>query len=188
MAICEQTEDPKVAKGLVKREVVRVITPGTVIDPVMLTSSAATYLMALSPGTKGSDWGIALLDISTGEFFVSALSADGIPGSIRSEIARYRPAECIVSSGIEEDLRDLMRRDGVVVTPYTDDRFLPDLAFRTLCEHFGVATLARLWLRCDAGCNRCCRCCTCLCRGNPALQASPCKWSFHTFVYSRDDA
>ncbi len=142
VAICEQTEDPKVAKGLVKREVVRVITPGTVIDPVMLTSSAATYLMALSPGTKGSDWGIALLDISTGEFFVSALSADGIPGSIRSEIARYRPAECIVSSGIEEDLRDLMRRDGVVVTPYTDDRFLPDLAFRTLCEHFGVATLA----------------------------------------------
>ncbi|MGA2105281.1 MAG: DNA mismatch repair protein MutS, partial [Methanoregula sp.] len=45
VAICEQTEDPKVAKGLVKREVVRVITPGTVIDPVMLTSSAATYLM-----------------------------------------------------------------------------------------------------------------------------------------------
>ncbi len=142
VAICEQTEDPKVSKGLVKREVVRVITPGTVIDPVMLTSSAAAYLMALVPGTKDGDWGMALLDVSTGEFFVAALPTGGIPGNIRSEIARYRPAECIVPSGINEDLRDLIRRDGVVVTPYTDDQFLPERAFRTLCDHFGVATLA----------------------------------------------
>ena len=90
VAICEQIGDPKTAKGLVKREVVRVITPGTVIDPAMLPSSAATYLMAISPGAKGADWGMALLDISTGEFFVSALPVDNIPGSVRSEIARYR--------------------------------------------------------------------------------------------------
>ena len=75
VAICEQTEDPKTAKGLVKREVIRVITPGTVIDPAMLPSSAAAYLMAIAPGTKGGDWGMALLDISTGEFSVSALPA-----------------------------------------------------------------------------------------------------------------
>jgi DNA mismatch repair protein MutS len=142
VAICEQIEDPKVAKGLVKREVVRVITPGTVIDPVMLPSSAATYLMALSPGIKGADWGIALLDISTGEFFVSALPSGGIPGNIQSEIARYRPAECIVPLGIDEDLRDLMRRDGVVVTPYADEHFFSDRALRTLCDHFGVTSLA----------------------------------------------
>ena len=90
VAICEQIEDPKTAKGLVKREVVRVITPGTVIDPAMLPSSDATYLMAIAPGIKGGDWGMALLDISTGEFFVSVLSSEGIGENIRSEIARYR--------------------------------------------------------------------------------------------------
>jgi DNA mismatch repair protein MutS len=142
VAICEQIGDPKSAKGLVKREVVRVITPGTVIDPAMLISSAATYLMAIAPGTKGADWGMALLDISTGEFFVSPLSAMGISGNIRSEIARYRPAECIVPSTVNDDLRAVFRQNGVVVTPYADDRFLPDRAERTLCDHFGVATLA----------------------------------------------
>src|SRR5208337_2444197 len=79
---------------------------------------------------------------STGEFFVSALPMDNIPGSIRSEIARYRPAECIVPSTVNEDLRALLRRDGVVVTPYNDDCFRADRAGRTLCDHFGVATLA----------------------------------------------
>ncbi|HVP96007.1 DNA mismatch repair protein MutS [Methanoregula sp.] len=142
VAICEQTEDPRTAKGLVKREVVRVITPGTVIDPAMLPSSAAAYLMALSPGAKGADWGMALLDISTGEFFVVAIPAEGVSGSIRSEIARYRPAECIVPSTVDEEMRALMSRDDVVVTPYADDRFLPDRASRTLCDHFGVTSLA----------------------------------------------
>ena len=142
VAICEQTEDPKTAKGLVKREVVRVITPGTVIDPAMLPSSAATYLMAIAPGTKGGDWGMALLDISTGEFFVSALPAEGIVENIRSEIARYRPAECIVPSAVDETLRAALRQNGVVVTPYVDDRFLQDRAGRTLLDHFHVTSLA----------------------------------------------
>ena len=142
VAICEQTEDPKTAKGLVKREVIRVITPGTVIDPAMLPSSAAAYLMAIAPGTKGGDWGMALLDISTGEFSVSALPAGGIVENIRSEIARYRPAECVVPSTADDELRACIRQNNVVVTPYADDRFLPDRAFRTLCDHFRVATLA----------------------------------------------
>ncbi|MFA5237949.1 MAG: DNA mismatch repair protein MutS, partial [Methanoregula sp.] len=142
VAICEQTEDPKTAKGLVKREVVRVITPGTVIDPVMLPSSAATYLMAIAPGTKGSDWGMALLDISTGEFFVSTLPGEGIAENIRSEIARYRPAECILPSTVDEDLRSSLQLNGVIVTQYADDRFLPDRAGRTLLDHFGATSLA----------------------------------------------
>ncbi|MFA5331961.1 MAG: DNA mismatch repair protein MutS [Methanoregula sp.] len=142
VAICEQTEDPKKAKGLVKREVVRVITPGTVIDPVMLPSSAPAYLMALCPGKKGSDWGIALLDISTGEFFVSALPADQIHENIRSEIARYRPAECIVPSSVDEDIRTCMSTYSVVVTSYPDEHFQIDRATCCLCDHFHVTSLA----------------------------------------------
>ncbi len=124
-----------------KREVVRVITPGTVIDPAMLPSSAAAYLMAIAPGTKGGDWGMALLDISTGEFFVSTLPSEDIVGNIRSEIARYQ-AECIVPSNVDEDLRASLQQNGVVVTPYADDRFLPDRAGRTLLDHFGATSLA----------------------------------------------
>jgi DNA mismatch repair protein MutS len=142
VAICEQIEDPKTAKGLVKREVVRVITPGTVIDPAMLPSSAAAYLMAIAPGTKGGDWGMALLDISTGEFFVSTLPSEDIAENIRSEIARYRPAECIVPSTVDEELRTSLQQNGVVVTPYADDRFLPDRAERTILAHFGATSLA----------------------------------------------
>jgi DNA mismatch repair protein MutS len=141
VAICEQLEDPKTAKGLVKRGVVRIITPGTVIDPVMLPSSAAAYLMALSPGEKGGDWGIALLDISTGEFFVLALPAEGAIDNICSEIARYRPAECIVPSFVDGTIRDMLIKNSVVVTPYADDRFLFDRAARTLMDHFGVSSL-----------------------------------------------
>jgi len=141
VAICEQMEDPKTAKGLVKRGVVRVITPGTVIDPVMLPSAAAAYLMALSPGEKGGDWGIALIDISTGEFFVFSLPADGVLDNIRSEVARYRPAECIVPSSVDEMVREMLVRNSVVVTPYADDCFVTGRAARTLMDHFGVSSL-----------------------------------------------
>src|SRR5512145_3564356 len=100
VAICDQVEDPKTAKGIVKREITRIITQGTVIDSTMLPSAAATYLMALCPDTKGHAWGTALLDITTGEFFVSVVEHDPNLLNLLSEIARYRPAECIVPSTI----------------------------------------------------------------------------------------
>src|SRR5512138_1569217 len=70
VAVCEQVGDPKTTKGIVKREISRIITPGTVIDSAMLPSAAATYLMALCPDAKGHAWGLALRDIATGEVFV----------------------------------------------------------------------------------------------------------------------
>jgi DNA mismatch repair protein MutS len=141
VAICEQVEDPKKAKGLVKREVVRVITPGTVIDSAMLSTTAATYLMALAPITKETDGGIALLDISTGEFFVLALAHDAYAENIRSEIAKYRPAECIVPTSVPEDIRDFIRELGVVVTVVDDDNFRQPQAEKVLLSHFHVTSL-----------------------------------------------
>src|SRR5512137_2414245 len=76
VAVCEQVGDPKTAKGMLRREISRIITPGTVIDSSMLPSAAAAYLMALCPEAKGHAWGIALLDITTGEFFVSLAEHD----------------------------------------------------------------------------------------------------------------
>ncbi|WP_292347266.1 DNA mismatch repair protein MutS, partial [Methanoregula sp. PtaB.Bin085] len=142
VAVCEQVGDPKTAKGIVKREISRIITPGTVIDSAMLPSSAATYLMALCPETKGSAWGTALLDITTGEFFASLVDHDTGLNNLLSEIARYRPAECIVPSTVPDALLKTIRERGVVISRFRDEAFLPDPARKTLLSHFRVATLA----------------------------------------------
>ncbi len=142
VAIVDQVGDTKNTKGIVKRELVRVITPGTVIDSAMLTSPASSCLLALCPDLKNNLWGMSLLDISTGEFFVAI--ADHDPGfqSILSEIARYRPAECILPSTVPDDLKERIRDRGVVVTIFKDEEFSEQRAQRTLLEHFHVASLA----------------------------------------------
>jgi DNA mismatch repair protein MutS len=142
VAICEQVEDPTKAKGLVKREVVRVITPGTVIDSAMLPSPAATYLMAICPQAKKDDWGAAFLDISTGEFFVLPVPAQNPRDLICSEIARYHPAECIVPLTSAGEIRDWIKEQGVVITPFRDEEFEPSRAAQALRTHFKVSSLA----------------------------------------------
>jgi DNA mismatch repair protein MutS len=141
VAICDQVEDPKTAKGIVKREIVRVITPGTVIDSSMLSSSAATYLMACSPDKKNT-WGIALLDISTGEFFVTTIEQDDHHQNLLSEIARYHPAEIIMPSAVPEDLKERIQERGVLVSRVSDSLFDEDKATRLLTSQFRVATLS----------------------------------------------
>ena len=147
VAVVDQVGDTKNTKGIVKRELVRVITPGTVIDSAMLPSSASSSLLALCPDLKNNLWGMALLDISTGEFFVAM--ADHDPGfqNILSEIARYRPAECILPSTVPDELKERIRDRGVVVTIFKDEEFSEQRARRTLLEHFHVASLA------GYGCN-----------------------------------
>lgn len=142
VAVVEQVDDPKTTKGILRRELARIITPGTVIDPSMVPSAAATYLMALCPDAKGQAWGCALLDISTGEFFVTGIDHDPSLQNLRSEIARYHPAECLVPSSVPEDLAGQIRNQGVIVTRFRDDVFRKERAENTLCTHFKVATLA----------------------------------------------
>ena len=142
VAVCEQVGDPGTAKGIVKREISRIITPGTVIDSSMLPSAAAAYLMALCPDAKGQAWGIALLDITTGEFFVSVVGHDRNLQNLFSEIARYRPAECIVPSTIPDDLVRNCTGRGVVVSRFRDEAFSPERARKALMSQFHVASLA----------------------------------------------
>ena len=85
VAICEQMEDPALAKGLVKRDVIRVITAGTVTDPAMLEEKTNNYLMSLV--TDGNRTGLAWADVSTGEFFV----AEPDTSILRAEIQRISP-------------------------------------------------------------------------------------------------
>ncbi|HJJ52607.1 MAG TPA: DNA mismatch repair protein MutS, partial [Methanocorpusculum sp.] len=96
VAICEQVEDPKQAKGVVKRDVVRVVTPGTAIDADIIPGQAARYLMAVNPDRKKHIIGLAFLDITTGEFFIKEIPGGEDFSSLATEIERYSPLEILV--------------------------------------------------------------------------------------------
>ena len=95
VAICEQVEDPKTAKGMVKREVVRVVTPGTVIESNLLEEKKNNYIMAIYK--SGIYFGICVCDVSTGEFLATQIIEHNNFERLLDEIARYSPAEIIVS-------------------------------------------------------------------------------------------
>lgn len=94
VAICEQMEDPKLTRGLVRREVVRVLTPGTVVEEGMLEERANNFLVALY--VREEAYGLAALDVSTGEFFATTLSGEAAGESLQAELSRLRPAECLL--------------------------------------------------------------------------------------------
>ena len=106
VAVCEQTEDPKKAKGLVKREVVRVITPGTLIDDQLLEEKSNNYLMALA--LVGGCYGLAVSDLSTGDFLVTEFSTDA--ALVLDELWHWQPKELLVSEDQEEELTWLKQR------------------------------------------------------------------------------
>jgi DNA mismatch repair protein MutS len=95
VAVCDQVEDPRVAKGLVKRDITRIVTPGTVVDPQGLTPTLPCYLAALHPAD--SSWGIAFLDLSTGRFHAGLLP----PGRLPEAFALFRPREALLPDGCE---------------------------------------------------------------------------------------
>lgn len=142
VAVCDQVEDPRIARGVVKREVVRIITPGTLIDAGMLHSSKPRYLMAIAPDLKNAKYGLAFLDLSTGEFFVTECSSSGGTAELFSEISRSLPCECIIPREITGDIIAFLTQRGIVVTPYTDDAFSLDEARKTLMDQFKVQSLA----------------------------------------------
>ena len=102
VAICEQTEDPATAKGIVRRDVVRVITPGTVTDPLMLEEKSNNYIMAVYK--RGYCFGLCVADISTGELRAAQVSWGNTHDKLVDEIARYSPSEMIVNSEFASDL------------------------------------------------------------------------------------
>jgi DNA mismatch repair protein MutS len=103
VAVCEQVEDTRLARGLVRREVVRVLTPGTVVEEGMLQESTNNFLVAVCLSAEAC--GLAALDISTGEFFATTLEGEALPELLHSELARLRPAECLLAEAWRDDAR-----------------------------------------------------------------------------------
>ena len=142
VAICKQMEDPKQAKGIVKREVVRVVTPGTTLDAQGLDESKNNYIMCIV--CVGDSFGISLADISTGECMVTELDKER---KLLDEINKFMPAEIICNqaflvSGV--DTEDLRLRLGICINPLEDWYFDDDLCRRTLTEHFHTSTIEGL--------------------------------------------
>ena len=141
VAVCEQVEDPKLAKGIVKREVIRVVTPGTVLDANLLDAKDNNYLASLSPAKDG--FGLSFLDISTGDFFMAEVAGRSNLAELDTLLARFAPREIVLPEGvqIEAGLASLLRQYTQAVNAYDDWTFDRDTALRTLLDHFKVASL-----------------------------------------------
>jgi DNA mismatch repair protein MutS len=139
VAICDQMEDPRFAKKLVKREVTRVVTPGTAIDSHVLEPRENNYLAALAE--QGGAAGVAFADLSTGEFRATEFSGAEAAPRLREEIERMRPRELLQVSG--QAAFDLPPAQGAPLTRTSLDEwvFSEDYGARLLRDHFRVATL-----------------------------------------------
>ena len=135
VAICEQVEDPKLAKGIVKREVIEVVTPGTITDSQALDQKANQYLASLHFGK--TNVGYAVLDQSTGEFFVGECAPDRLTESLR----KFSPREVLVGESVVYSTADWYRTLKPFMTKVEDWIYSYDQGYRSLTAHFHVKSL-----------------------------------------------
>jgi len=143
VAVCEQVEDPKLAKGVVKRDVVRVVTPGTLTDEMLLDAREDNFLAAVSLGAKSA--GISWVDISTGHFFAQELRED----DALDELLRLGPKECLLpdtrgelfEARMKKLSKDISQLTGAILTHRPGWYFDPFGARKRLVKHFGTSTL-----------------------------------------------
>jgi DNA mismatch repair protein MutS len=133
VAICEQVEDPRTAKGIVRREVVETVTPGAVLAEDLLEGAGNNFLLAIA---GGHPVGIAAIDISTGEFVLETAE----PGDLRAAVARYAPREVVVGPTVP----DLKLPDRIARTERDEWEFDPRLGTEEICRRFGLQHLAGL--------------------------------------------
>ena len=143
VAICEQMEDPALAKGLVQRDVIRVVTPGTVIESGMLDERSNNFLLSVC--FSGEKAGLAFADVSTGEFFVHQVEDAG--RTLADEVTRISPVEIIASDLVR--LREYVNRDDLSMSERPGTTFQYQNASETLCKHFHLQDLSPLGLTDD---------------------------------------
>ena len=145
VAICEQVEDPSTAKGIVKREVVRIATPGTNIDMQALDETKNNYIMCIVYSVE--KYGVSIADVTTGDFFVTEVDSER---KLIDEINKFSPSEIICNeafymSGV--DVTDMKERLRIAITSLDAWYFGDDLAKETLLSHFKIHTLEGLGLQ-----------------------------------------
>ncbi len=124
VAICEQMEDPKLAKGIVKREVIRVVTPGTVIESNLLDEKKNNYIMAIYK--NGIYFGISICDVSTGDFKATQIKETNNFSMALDEISRYSPAEIVVNElmyATTEEIAKIRERFQIYISKQEEEKF-----------------------------------------------------------------
>ena len=137
VAICEQLEDPKTAKGIVKRGVIKVVTPGTIIDSNMLEERKNNYIMSIYK--TGIYFGISICDISTGEFYSAEIKDQQNFPLLLDELARYNPSELVINSMMaecQEEMSKIRERFDCYITCFQDKFF--DNKIDTLNLRFNI--------------------------------------------------
>ena len=142
-AICEQVEDPRTAKGMVKREVIRIVTPGTNLDMDSIEEGKNNFIFCILYSRQGKS-GISVADVTTGEFYMTETEGDR---KIYDEIVRYSPSEIICNesfmlSGL--DLTDLQERLGIIINTLGAHYFDENAAEKIISGHFHVSSLIAL--------------------------------------------
>ncbi len=138
VAICEQMEDPAVAKGLVERDVIRIVTPGTMVDSAVLDERANNYLLAVC--FQGEKAGLAFADVSTGEFYVHEIAQ--AEQRLADEVARIQPIEIITNDMVK--LHACHVRDDMTISEQSQSMWQFQNAQEALCRHFGLQDLSPL--------------------------------------------
>ncbi len=137
VAICEQVEDPALAKGLVKREVIRIVTPGTVVDSSMLDEKKNNYLLSIYRNKLY--FGIAAVDVSTGEFSKTKVTFGNTLNKLIDEIAKFSPSEIITNNELYKDdaLSSMLRkRFGAYISSFEDEYFEDKYSCKKLKDKF----------------------------------------------------
>src|SRR5574344_831677 len=134
VAICEQLEDPKFAKGIVKRDVIRVVTPGTVIESNMRDEKKNNYIMSIYK--TGLFFGMAVCDISTGDFFATQITETNNFARLLDEISRFSPAEILVNSmmsNCNEEISKIKERFESYITNLEESKFIENIDLLLNC-------------------------------------------------------
>ena len=142
VAICEQMEDPKLAKGIVKRDVTRIVTPGTNLNMQSLEESRNNYLMCIfySPDCIG----ISVADVTTGDYYLTEV---GTLREAMDEIGKYSPTEIICNNAFEfsgADIDELRNRQNIFINPLDSSYYDEDMCKKLLLKHFKVASMISL--------------------------------------------
>ncbi len=137
VAICEQVEDPATAKGIVKRDIVRIVTPGTIIEGEMLDEGRNNYLASIFE--KENKIGVCFADASTGEAHVTELSGADMYTELQNEIMRFSPSEILIDAKLKDNIQAFLEEKiTAAISVREDSRFDTNITEAILCQNFGV--------------------------------------------------
>lgn len=147
VAVCEQVEDPKAAKGLVKRDIVRIVTPGTILEGATVKEGKNNYIASIVG--NGFKYGLSICDVTTGEWLTTQIEGEQNKRKLLDELAKFSPVECLLEASVYEDeeVRTFLKERLHCLTEQTESSTLDvTLAEQLLLKHFHLLSLGGMGL------------------------------------------